>query len=425
MNTDKKYWWKDATFYSLYLDKFAGNFINLTDKLSYLQNLGIDAIWLLPHYPSPMIDGGYDITDFLNVRSELGTLNDFEKFVTEAHVLDIKVIIDITLNHTSNQHIWFENASKDLRSSYRDYYIWSNTGKELLLAENPFSNIKTSNWIPNTHTNDYYFATFYPQQPDLNWENPAVLEEMLKILDFWIDMGVDGFRLDSIPRIIKEEGTSCVNLPKVHDVVRKIRKHIEKKSSETILVAENDLPINEAKKYFGNGDECHVGLNFVLGLQLWLSLMGDSQDKLQSAIDQSSGIPDSCSWATFLNNHDSHALYLLDPETKKRLSKWMDPDYKYSLKPASKTSVRVGEIFNGDKRRILSAYRKLFDLPGAHILYYGDEIGMRNLPPVAGNKDTRTYVRGDFDWEEAEKQKEDENSILTGISEITCHRSIN
>ena len=198
-------WWKKAIIYEVYVDKFAGNFKGLAEKLPYLKNLGINCIWLLPHYPSPMIDDGYDVSDYLGVRSELGTLDDFKQFTEKAHEAGIKIIIDLVLNHVSIKHPWFQER--------KDFFIWSKTGKEFPKAVNPFSHMKPSNWIFDKERGEYYFATFYPEQADLNWENPEVFIEMMKVVDFWMDNGADGFRLDAARFLIKKEGTECVNLP--------------------------------------------------------------------------------------------------------------------------------------------------------------------------------------------------------------------
>src|SRR3989338_3948416 len=257
-------WWKKAIIYEVYVDKFAGNFKGLAEKLPYLKNLGINCIWLLPHYPSPMIDDGYDVSDYLGVRRELGTLDDFKQFTKKAHEAGIKIIIDLVLNHVSIEHRWFQER--------KDFFIWSKTGREFSGAVNPFSHIKPSNWILDKTSGEYYFATFYPQQADLNWQNPEVFTEIMKVIDFWIDWGIDGFRLDAARFLIKKEGTECINLPETHTVLKKIRSYVESRKSDVILLAEVNGELEKVKEYFGNGDECHMAFHFHLMSAMFLSL---------------------------------------------------------------------------------------------------------------------------------------------------------
>jgi len=414
----KKNWWESALIYSLYIDKFAGNLTKLTNNLSYFNLLNVNALWLLPHYPSPMVDAGYDVSDYQNVRAELGTLESFELFVKTAHQNNLKIIIDLPLNHTSNQHPWFLEASKNKLSPYRDYYLWSNDQKSYAKAQNPFENIKANNWIFNPDTNDYYFATFYPEQPDLNWDNSKVLEEMVSIINFWINMGIDGFRLDAVARIIKRDKTDCFNLPEVHKVIQKLRKHISKINANVILFAESDLKIPEAKTFFGSGDECQMSLNFELSLALWQKILKVNSKAVEKALSYSYGLPDECTWGTFLDNHDSHALYLLDKKTREKLGKAMDPQNEFSIEIGNKTSTRVANILKSDHTEMIKAYAELLQLPGAHILYYGDELGMLNSITSEKSNDTRHFVRGKFDWEEVKKQIDTKDSFLNHFIEL-------
>jgi maltose alpha-D-glucosyltransferase/alpha-amylase len=411
-------WWKEAKFYEVYVDKFAKDFNGLAEKLPYLKNLGINCVWLLPHYPSPMIDDGYDVSDYMNIRADLGTLDDFANFTTKAHEAGIRVMLDFVLNHVSSEHPWFVEASSSKDNPKRDFFIWSETGKEFPHALNPLSHIKPSNWIPNPKTGDYYFASFYPQQPDLNWENPQIFKEMMKIIDFWCERGADGFRLDAVPFLAKLEGTRCIHLPEVHTILKKIRKYMDKNHPGVVLLAEaNGLP-ERVGEYFGKGDECHLAFNFLLMSKIFLAIKRGDLSIAQKVIESSFNIPDNCQWATFLRNHDELTLSHISTDEQEELLSWLDPENKYSFKGGHGTSVRLGTIFGGNKEKILEAFNLLFCMPGSPVIYYGDEIGMENLdlnpPPV----DSRLYVRGDFDWAEAGKQIEDPHSLMNGIKSL-------
>ncbi len=413
-NMSSNFWWKNAVIYEVYVDKFAKNFKSMVEKLPYLKNLGINCVWIPPHYPSPMIDDGYDVSDYLNVRTELGTLGDFRDFTTKAHQMGIRVIVDLVLNHVSVEHPWFKER--------RDFFLWSKTGKEFPRAVNPFSHLKPSNWILDKKTSEYYFATFYPEQADLNWDNPEVFDEMIKVIDFWIATGVDGFRLDAAPFLIKREGTMCVNLPETHAVLKKIRAHIEAKNPEVILLAEANGPFERVVEYFGSGDECHMAFHFHLMSAMFLAIKRGDGSIVQKLIKNSLNIPDNCQWATFLRNHDELTLDHVSPARRAELLMWLDSENKYSFKGGYGASVRLATIFKGDKNKILEAFKILFSSPGSPIIYYGDEIGMENLQLSEKPADTRKYVRGVFDWQEAEKQLNDPDSLISHIKNLLQER---
>jgi len=415
-------WWKNTIIYELYTDKFAANLKGLITKLDYLELLGIDCIWILPHYPSPMIDDGYDVSDFRDVRKELGTLKDFQEVINEAHNRGIKVIIDMILNHTSNQHSWFQEAKKSRSSLKRDYYLWSENGDEYNLADNPFSNIKPNNWIYNTATKDYYYATFYPQQPDLNWQNPKVLEEMLEVIDYWINLGTDGFRLDAISRLTKRESTTCLNLPETHEIIKKIRKHVDEINPNIALLSEDDAPSCWQGAYFGDGNECQMAFHFLSAAKLWLAIKRNDLSIIKEHIEKSYDIPDNCQWVTFLRNHDTIKLDSLEKEEERELVKWLDPGCKFSYDLGDRLAMRVAEIFEGNKDKIINAHRILLEQPGSPVIYYGDEIGMRNESFKTKPKDTRACVRGTFDWNESKKQIDDENSIFNHLSRLIVEK---
>ena len=392
------HWWMEAKIYEVYVDKFAGTFAKMARRLDYLEKLGINCIWILPHYSSPMIDGGYDVSDYCSVRSDLGTLSDFDDFVNAAHARGMRVIIDLVLNHTSTEHPWFANA--------RDYYIWSDPDRELLDAVNPFAHIKPSNWIFNENAGQYYFASFYPQQADLNWANPAVEIEMMEIMDFWLRRGVDGFRLDAVSFLGKREGTDCLNLPSAHGVVRKLRAHLQKYYPEAILLGEATGPEKTAREYFGNGDECHLVFNFYLMTQLFLNRLAYVGNNL----------PANCQWATFLTNHDAIDFRYLTPAEKQIIINHLDPSGDYMINGTA-IAKRLGSIFYDDSR-IVELFRALCSFSGTPVIYYGEEIGMKNLSINPAPVDKRSYVRGSFDWNTAISQTKTHDSTFSGISRV-------
>ncbi|MBI2065149.1 MAG: trehalose synthase [Candidatus Yanofskybacteria bacterium] len=422
---NKDYWWRNTTIYEVYVDKFAGNFKGMVEKLPYLKKLGIDCIWLLPHYPSPMIDGGYDVSDYMDVRKELGTLDDFRLFISEAHKSGIRVIVDFVLNHVSIDHPWFKEASFSRNNPWRDYFIWSETGEEFSLAYNPFSHMTNGNWKLNEKTGDYYYATFFDEQADLNWDNPAIFNEALKIIDFWAGLGVDGFRLDAVGHLVKREGTDCRHLPEDHQVLKKLRLHLDQNWPGVIFLAEAGGSFKETIKYFGDGDECHMAFNFGLMAYTYLSIKRNDFSIINKFVKEFSDIPSNCQWATFISNHDEITFTPIEKEEERvELLNWLDPEGKYSFRGGRGVSMRIATVFGGDKDKILNIFKILFDLPGSPVIYYGSEIGMKNLELDTPPLDTRLYVRGNFDWPEAERQMRDKDSLLVQTSEMIKNRNL-
>ncbi|HUO56509.1 MAG TPA: alpha-amylase family glycosyl hydrolase [Candidatus Paceibacterota bacterium] len=412
-------WWKEAKIYELYVDAFAGTFPGLTEKLPYFTELGINCLHILPHYPSPMIDGGYDITDYRGVRSELGTLEECIAFIEAAHLRDIRVMFDFPLNHTSDQHPWFIEARASRESEKRDYYIWADKADRYLEAVNAFPDIKSSNWIPNPATDDLYFATFYPQQPDLNWDNPEVFDGMVSHMEFWTAHGVDAFRLDAVCFLAKRDGTNCKSLPEMHDRIRAIRARLEENYPSVALLAESAEKIELLKTYFGQGDECHLVYNFPLMEEFWMAIKDGSRLRLEAMIGHGADIPENCAWATFLRNHDEIALNDLSAEDRHALVDFLDPKHEYLFNGGEATSLRVATALRNDVKKILEAFMMLYQTPGSPIMYYGDEIGMQNLPIGTDRLiDTRRYVRNRFDWEEAQRQAADPDSLLNKTARI-------
>lgn len=411
---EKSGWWKNAVFYELYVDKFAGDFPGLTNRLDYLEKLGVDCLHILPHYPSPMVDDGYDVSDYTAVRKELGTIEDFRRFASEAHSRGIRVLIDFVLNHASTEHPWFLEASSSKNNPRRDFFLWSETGEEYKGAANPFYELKPSNWIKNPATGDYYFSTFYPQQADLNWDNAEVFREMMKVIDFWIDSGVDGFRLDAASHLIKREGGDSKHLQETHAIIKKIRQHIDARNPEVILLTEADGLPQIIKEYFGEGDEAHLSYNFPLVNYFFKAIIDGSFKVSEEFLKSVSGIPEACQWAVFLGHHDE--LPLRDAETLD----YFDPENKHRFNNG--LAMRLSDILGGDKERIMRSFEMLFETPGTPIIYYGAEIGMQNIDLPENEKDYRKALRGEFDWATAEKAVDDQSSVFNGIRKLIEER---
>ncbi|MBX2966806.1 MAG: maltose alpha-D-glucosyltransferase [Cyclobacteriaceae bacterium] len=381
----KKYdptWFKDAIFYELSVRAFydsngdgIGDFNGLIEKLDYLEDLGVTALWLLPFYPSPLKDDGYDVTDHYDVHPDFGTLADFKIFLKEAHARGIKVVTEFALNHTSDQHPWFKRARKAKAGSrYREFYVWSNTPDKYKEARLIVQSDEASNWSWDNEAKDYYWHRFYRHQPELNYDNPEVQMEMIKIIDFWMKLGVDGFRLASVPFLFEEEGTSCENLPQTHAFLKRIRAHIDKHYKDRVLMAEANLWPEDAAAYFGNGQECHMNFNYPLMPRLFLGLRTEDSYPIVDILEQTPVTPPNCQWALFLRNHDELGLEMVTEEEKDYLLKAYatDPHTKYN----AGIRRRLAPLLKNDRRKIELLYTILFSLPGTPVLYYGDEIGM-------------------------------------------------
>ncbi len=410
--------------YEVYVDKFAGNFTNLISKLDYLVELGVGTIWLLPHYPSPGVDGGYDISDYRGIRSDLGTLENFREFIKAAHLRGLKVITDMVLNHTSDQHPWFKDASSSRDNPKRNWYIWNDNPYRFHDAFVHFPEIKkTGNWIRNNATGDYYYATFYPQQPDLNWDNSEVVAEMLSTMDYWLELGVDGFRLDAISRLAKRDGTNCFALPETHAMLRNIRSHISTKFPDAVLLAESGGWLEEARTFFGNNDECHLVINFPLAVRMLSAVRHHDQSVVVDVWRWAPELPGECKWAAFLTNHDTVDLFFLTNDSEKQeVASYINPDSTYSQPNSSSVAARLAQVCRGKKEDIIWATEQLMSQPAVPIIYYGNEIGMPNQSLSQRPSDAREYVRGAFDWAEAERQRLDPDSLFHSVRKIIQKR---
>jgi len=418
-------WWKNAVIYETYVDKFAGNFKNFENKLDYLEDLGVDCIHVLPFFPSPGADDGYDITNYTDIRSELGTLKDAESFIKFASGRGIRIIIDLVLNHTSVHHPWFQEASSSAKNPKRNFYIWSKDGKEYADAYNPFSNFKEKNWVLDPVSGQYYYTTFLPEQADLNWNNPEVEKEILKIIDFWANMGVSGFRLDATSYLIKKEGTSGRHLPETHAILRRLRAHTDAINSEIMLLAEVHASLETVSAYFGDGDsgnECHMAYNFPFMHQVFLALARNDHSYLNSFIRTLPQIPDSSQWATFITSHDEITFTTMDAPERKEVLAFLSLENKSAFKQGKSISLRLASALKEDRDKIIKAYGMLLGSPGSPVIYYGEEIGMTNLNTAKPLRDTRRYLRGPFDWTKAESQIKDPNSILNTVKQLIRER---
>lgn len=375
-------WFKDAIIYELHVRAFfdsngdgIGDFQGLILKLDYLEDLGINTIWLLPFYPSPLKDDGYDVTDYYDVHPDCGTLADFKQFLKEAHRRGIRVITELILNHTSDQHPWFRKAKRSKPGSrVRNFYVWSDTPEKYKEARILFSDEESANWTYDAEAKAYYWHRYYRHQPELNFENPEVQLEMIKVVDFWMKMGVDGFRLPSVAFLFEEEGSSCENLPQTHAFLKRLRTHIDKHYKERILIAEANLWPEDASTYFGKGDECHMNFHYPLMPRLFLALRTEDSYPIVDIIDQTPATPQNNQWALFLRNHDELGLEMVTEEEKDYLFKAYANDQHTKFNTGIRR--RLAPLLNNDRRKIELLYTILFSLPGSPVLYYGDEIGM-------------------------------------------------
>ncbi len=392
-------WYKDAVIYELPVKSFCdgnadgiGDFAGLTEKLPYLQDLGVTCLWLLPFFPSPLKDDGYDIADYMNVHPSYGTLDDFRRFLDAAHGIGLRVVIELVLNHTSDQHPWFQRArSAPAGSPERDYYVWSDTDKRYAEARIIFVDTEPSNWTWDPVAQAYYWHRFFHHQPDLNYDNPAVVHEMLKVLDYWLDLGVDGFRLDAVPYLVERDGTSCENVPETHAIIKAIRRHIDRRSPGRMLLAEaNQLPA-DVRAYFGEGDECHMAYHFPVMPRMFMALHLEDRQPIVDVMERTPPIPESCQWALFLRNHDELTLEMVTDDER---------DYMYlaySVDPQARLNVgirrRLAPLVRNSRRRIELLNALLFSMPGTPIVYYGDELGMGDNLYLGDRNGVRTPMQ--------------------------------
>lgn len=372
-----------------------GDLQGLTSRLDYLHSLGVDCLWLLPIYPSPLKDDGYDVSDYLNIHSTYGNLSDFRTLVQACHERTMRVIVDFVVNHTSDQHWWFQEARKSRNSPYRDYYVWSDTPNKYREARIIFLDTEKSNWTWDPVAGQYYWHRFYSSQPDLNFDNPKVREEIFNILKFWLELGVDGFRCDAVPYLFEREGTNCENLPETHNFLKEIRRWIERNYPGRILLAEACQLPHDVCEYFGNGDEFHMAFHFPVMPRIFLALARQDVTTLREILEETPQIPPTCQWVTFLRNHDELTLEMVTPEERQEM--WA----KYAPHPRMRLNLgirrRLAPLLDNDRRKIEVAHCLLLTLPGSPILYYGDEIGMGDNIWLPDRNGVRTPMQWDPD----------------------------
>src|SRR3990172_1605345 len=393
-------WYQNAIFYELHLRAFydsngdgQGDIPGLIEKLDYLQYLGVDCIWVLPFYASPLKDDGYDIADYYNILLDYGTLEDFKQLVAAVHSRGMRLLIDLVMNHSSDQHPWFQQARVSKDSPYRDYFMWSDTDKRYQEARIIFLDTETSNWAWDEVASQYYWHRFYSSQPDLNYENPAVRAEMLAIIKFWLDLGVDGFRADAVPYLFEREGTNCENLPETHAYLREIRKYLDENYPGRFLLAEANQWPEEVSEYFGNGDEFHMGFHFPLMPRIFMALRKGDRTPIKWILGKTPTIPEDCQWCTFLRNHDELTLEMVTEEEREWMWNQYAPDERMRLNLGIRR--RLAPLLDNDRRIIELANSLLFTLPGSPILYYGDEIGMGDNIELSDRNGVRTPMQWD------------------------------
>ena len=395
-------WYKDAVIYQLHVRSFfdsigdgIGDFDGLTQKLDYLQDLGVTALWLMPFYPSPLRDDGYDIADYQNIHPQYGTLESFRRLLEAAHERDLQVVTELVINHTSDQHPWFQRARRSPPGKERDFYVWSDTPEKYRDARIIFKDFEPSNWTYDNVAKAYYWHRFYSHQPDLNYDNLAVHEAILPLVDFWFGLGVDGLRLDAVPYLYEREGTNCENLPETHAFLKKLRAHVDAKFSGRMLLAEANQWPEDAVAYFGSGDECHMAFHFPVMPRLFMAIHREDRFPLVDIMDQTPAIPANCQWAMFLRNHDELTLEMVTDEER---------DYMYRAY-AAETRARINlgirrrlaPLLSNNRRRIELMNGLLFSLPGTPVIYYGDEIGMGDNIYLGDRNGVRTPMQWSAD----------------------------
>ena len=395
-------WYRDAVFYEVPVKSFfdstndgTGDFNGLRIKLPYLHDLGVDAIWLLPFYRSPLKDDGYDISDYYSVQPEYGTLEDFKGFIAEAHALNIRVVADLVLNHISDQNQWFQDAKKSRDSPKRDWFVWSDSDMKYSGVRIIFIDSEISNWTWEPNTKQYYWHRFYSHQPDLNYDNPEVREEMKNVIRYWLRLGLDGFRCDAVPYLFEREGTSCENLPETHEYFKEIRKMMDEEFPGTILLAEANQWPSDAKQYFGKGDEFHMAFNFPLMPRMFISLARENSFPLINIISQTLPIPDNCDWAIFLRNHDELTLEMVTDEERDIMYN------EYAKLPKMRLNLgirrRLAPLVDNDRATLELLNALMLSLPGTPIIYYGDEIGMGDNVYLGDRNGVRTPMQWSYD----------------------------
>jgi maltose alpha-D-glucosyltransferase/alpha-amylase len=392
-------WYKDAVFYEVHVKAFfdadgngVGDFSGLTAKLDYLRDLGVDSLWILPMYPSPLRDDGYDIADFYGILPTYGSVEDFQTFLDAAHARGLRVIADLVMNHTSDQHPWFQAARADAGAPTRDYYVWSDSDQRYSDARIIFTDTEKSNWTWDPVAKAYYWHRFFHHQPDLNYDNPAVKAAMLDVMRFWLNRGLDGFRCDAVPYLIEREGTSGENLTETHAILKEFRQVIDREyGGDRVLLAEANQWPEDVRHYFGDGDEFHMAFHFPLMPRLYMAVRQEDRLPITDIFTHTPTIPPNCQWCLFLRNHDELTLEMVTNEERAYMY------YAYASDPGMKLNVgirrRLAPLMDNDRRRIELLNCLLLTLPGSPIIYYGDEIGMGDNIYLGDRNGVRTPMQ--------------------------------
>ncbi|MGH3007832.1 MAG: maltose alpha-D-glucosyltransferase [Gaiellaceae bacterium] len=374
-------WFKRAVFYEIHIRGFydgnddgSGDFRGLIDKLDYLEWLGVDCLWLLPMYESPLRDGGYDIANFFGIHPDYGTVEDFREFVQQAHQRGMRVIADLVMNHTSADHPWFQESRADPTGPKGDWYVWSDTEESYPDARIIFIDTEPSNWTLDPLRGQYYWHRFFHHQPDLNFDNPEVQEAMLEVLRFWLDLGIDGFRLDAVPYLFERDGTNGENLPETHEYLKRARAEVDARYPDRVLLAEANQWPEDVVQYFGDGDECHMAFHFPVMPRMFMALRREDATPIYEILDRTPAIPDNCQWGLFLRNHDELTLEMVTDEERDYMYE------EYAKDPRMKLNLgirrRLAPLLDAGHDEMQLLHAILFSLPGSPVLYYGDEIGM-------------------------------------------------
>lgn len=424
---DNPTWYRDAIIYQVHIKAFAdsdadgmGDFRGLISKLDYLQQLGVTALWVLPFYPSPLRDDGYDIADYYNVNPSYNTLREFKQFLREAHKRGLRVITELVLNHTSDQHPWFQRARQAKPgSAHREYYVWSDTPERYRETRIIFQDFETSNWTWDPVAKAYYWHRFYSHQPDLNFDNPRVQTEMLKVIDFWLEMGVDGVRLDAVPYLFEREGTNCENLPETHAFLRKLRSHMDRSHKNRMLLSEANQWPEDAAAYFGSGDESNMAFHFPLMPRMFMAIEMEDRFPIVDILDQTPAIPEGCQWAIFLRNHDELTLEMVTDEERDYMYRVYASDPKARINLGIRR--RLAPLMGNNRRKIELMNMLLFSMPGTPIIYYGDEIGMGDNYFLGDRNGVRTPMQWNPDRNAGFSQAGPHKLFLPVIIEADYH----
>ncbi len=395
-------WYKDAIFYSVYVRGFydatgdgIGDFRGLTEKLDYLEWLGVNCIWLLPFYASPMMDGGYDISDYYAIQPEYGTLDDLQNFLSAAHRRGIRVIADLVLNHTSDQHPWFQESRASQDSPKRGWYVWSDTDHKYNDARIIFLDTERSNWSWDEQSKAFYWHRFFSNQPDLNYDNPELQQTIIDVVTFWLEMGIDGFRLDAVPYLFEREGTNCENLPETHAFIKRLRAHIDSHYSDRLLLAEANQWPEDVVAYFGDGDECQMCYHFPIMPRLFIALRQENRLPIVEILERTPLTPLTAQWGMFLRNHDELTLEMVTDEERDYLYQEYANDRRMRVNMGIRR--RLAPLLDNGRRRIELLNALLFSLPGSPFLYYGDEIGMGDNIYLGDRDGVRTPMQWSAD----------------------------